>query len=58
MDFNNQEKLHRNLKNGKNPHRHMRREEDKRRRQKRPKVSLGHEETDLTGAGRSHRRLV
>ena len=30
----------------------------KRRRQKRPKVSLGHEETDLTGAGRSHRRLV
>ena len=43
VDFSNQEKLHRILKNGKNPHWHRRGEENKRQRQKRPKVSLGHE---------------
>ena len=58
MDFNSQEKLHRNMKNGKNTHRHSRRQEHKRRLKRRPKAFLGHEQTDLAGVGCSGRGLV
>lgn len=57
MDFNSQEKLHRNVKNGKNTHRHSRREEHKRLKSW-PKAFLGHEQTDLAGVGSSCRGLV
>lgn len=41
MDFNGQKKSQRNLKNGKNSHRHLRREEHDRKLKRRPKAFLG-----------------